>query len=335
MRLLLQFLCRAQLIGCVLFVGYGVSLNSAVAEDFGCKDLEKFTLDGSGGQFTYRHARVVAVKGALEAPTEFTARICPGSFTAESLKKDLPYFKKNPDGSKGERVRGIDVLTPSTVYATIELKAPNGLHLKKGANLNYCLLGSEKAPASDVMIFHEKNLAPPAPGLKPTAQEQCVTFHSLSFWHKLTHGVSSAANAAAHGITKGADAAAHGVESAADDVAKAGTKIGDDVAKGAETGLKALEGLLHPCDACKAALGAGIRYFQCKSTATQMLGETEDCAAEVAATQPELVEFSEAICAALEAGVKEACQQDINNSVLKTLEDKIISEACHAAHLCG
>lgn len=112
-------------------------------------------------------------------------------------------------------------------------------------------------------------------------------------------------------------------------------KIGKDVAKTAEKSLKVLESLLDPCKACKIGLRAGINSFLCKSTASQVMKQVEECAAKVSEAEPELAPESPEVCSALKTGVEIACKRALKKGEdLTSFDEKIVNSTCASAHLC-
>ena len=128
---------------------------ASYAEGSKCHNKETFTIGAEGGEFTYKYISVRAKKGELTKDTEFAISQCPDA--GKHLEREISFVPE--DSSDGKKVT--EKIGPDETFQSIELVAPNGLHLADGAWLNYCLIGDNKNPLEEGMaVFHEDKAGP-------------------------------------------------------------------------------------------------------------------------------------------------------------------------------
>ena len=147
----------------------------------------------------------------------------------------------------------------------------------------------------------------------------------------IKHGAEDAADGIKHGAEDAYDFAKHGFE----DAEKAGKKAGEEMSDAAKKGLKALKGLLNPCNSCKMGVKAGLEEFSCGMTASAIVKEGEKCEASVLETVPEYAEYSAEICTAAKAAVKDECKEMGSEKHVKKALDRTSESMCKAIHLCS
>lgn len=295
-----------------------------------CNDKKEFTLGTEGGSFTYAHIRVDAAKGDLTKSTRFVAEVCPGAELESEITKETKV-----KGQNGEEKILMKTLAHEQ-FPSISLEAPDGLEIKEGASLQYCLLGTEKHPADAVQVFHESHAAPISFGKAPTAKENCVRFNSLSkFHHMLPPQTQHLFGVHIPNPVSVVSGLAHDAAAAGKALEHESSKLGHTVVKVGKAGFNFMKGLLHPCKACQTAMYQGIQHFVCGKAGSAARAEVESCSEDVAEVEPEIAEYSPALCSGLELAVSEACKKIGDNTPgLKKAYGSIAYHACTAAHLC-